>query len=130
MSRYFIGQILLVGFGGFIGSGLRFAMSGWVQRLFPMSAFPWGTLAVNVCGCLAIGFLGGIADMRQAFEPGQRLFLFIGVLGGFTTFSTYAFETFALAQDSEVLKAGLNTILQVVLGLGAAWAGYAGARML
>ena len=63
-------------------------------------------------------------------EPGQRLFLLIGVLGGFTTFSTCAFETLELAHDSDMLRAGLNTLLQVVLGFSAAWLGYTGARLI
>ncbi len=73
--------VLWVGAGGFIGSSLRFLVSGWVQRLFSFGTFPWGTLAVNGLGCLALGFLGGLADSRQMFGPAQRAFMFIGVLG-------------------------------------------------
>ena len=100
MERMFFGQMILVGLGGFFGSGLRFALGGWVQRLFPYSQLPLGTLTVNVVGCLFIGFLGGLAEQRQLMDTGLRLFLLVGVLGGFTTFSTFAYESLALGQDS------------------------------
>jgi len=121
-------QILLVGLGGFVGSSARYLVSGWVYRLG--EAFPLGTLAVNVAGCFAIGLLGGVAESRSVLDPQMRLFLLIGLLGGFTTFSTFAYETLALSQDAEILKAILNVTLQVGLGLGAAWIGLAGARAL
>lgn len=105
-------------------------ISGWAQRLAVASVFPYGTLAVNVLGCLLIGLLGGLAEYRQVLEPGQRLFLMIGVLGGFTTFSTFAFETVSLMQDAELLKALANTGLQVILGFAAAFAGFLGARYI
>jgi len=130
MERLIIGQIFLVGMGGFIGSALRFLLRGWVQRLFPYSQFPYGTLAVNVAGCLLIGFLGGLAEERDAFDPGVRLFVLIGVLGGFTTFSTFAFENLLLLQESHYFKALLNTVLQVVVGFTAAWLGLLAARAL
>jgi len=88
------------------------------------------TLAVNVLGCLAIGFLGGIAEYRQILEPGQRLFLTVGVLGGFTTFSAFAFESMSLMQDAELARALINTLAQIVLGFGAAFSGYMLARIL
>ena len=119
-----------VGLGGGIGSMLRFAVGGWAQRWVPLSQFPLGTLTVNVVGCLLIGLLGGLADYRQALDPGQRAFLLIGVLGGFTTFSAFAFETLNLAQDGELFRAGANVVLQTVLGLGAAALGYVAARLL
>lgn len=126
----YLSQALVVGLGGFLGSVLRFMVGGWAQRLAPLGGFPVGTLAVNVCGCLAIGLLGGLADQRQWLDAGQRLFLLVGVLGGFTTFSSFAFETFGLAQDGALGRALLNILLQLVLGLGAAAAGYIGARFL
>lgn len=130
MHRSFVFQILLVGLGGFVGSSLRFVVSGWVHRIQPFGTFPWGTLTVNVGGCLAIGLLGGLADLRGVLGPEQRLFLLLGVLGGFTTFSSFAFETLALAQEAQVLRAAGNIALQLTLGLGAAWLGYLGARFL
>ena len=130
MHQSYVGLLILVGLGGFLGSGTRFALSGLVHRLVPYGMFPWGTLSVNVVGCLAIGFLGGFLELRQMLGPGQRLFLLIGFLGGFTTFSTFAFETLGLAQDSELWKAGLNVMAHVVMGLAAAWLGYVGAQSL
>ncbi len=121
---------MLVGAGGFVGSALRFTFSGWVQRLAATGGFPYGTLAVNVLGCLLIGLLGGLAEYRQVLTAGQRLFLMVGILGGFTTFSTFGYETLALAQDSEYLKAVANTLLQVVLGFVAVFVGVVVARSL
>ncbi len=124
MQGMFAGQVLLVGLGGFIGSSLRFALSVGVQKLVPLSLFPYGTMTVNVLGCLLIGYLGGLLEIRQSLDTGMVLFLMVGILGGFTTFSTYAFESLTLAQNGMFLKAGLNIVLQVIFGLGAAWLGF------
>ena len=129
MNKTFLWQILVVGLGGFCGSVARFLLSGLVHRLLP-PAFPYGTLVVNVIGCLAIGYLGGLVQVRSLLGPSQRLFLLIGVLGGFTTFSTFAYETLGLAQGSEFAKAALNTGAHVTLGLTAAWLGYVSAQNL
>jgi len=123
-------QILYVGLGGFVGSSLRFLLGGLAQRLAPLGGFPVGTLVVNVVGCLAIGLLGGLADQRQALDVSQRLFLMVGVLGGFTTFSSFALETLALMQDGALLRAVLNCVLQLTLGLAAAMIGYSAARLI
>ncbi len=130
MQKTYLGQLVVVGLGGALGSAARFAVSGWVQRLAPDGTFPYGTLAVNVTGCLAIGFLGGLMEVRQVLGPTLRLFLLLGVLGGFTTFSTFAFETLGLAHGAELLKAAANGAAHLALGLGAAWLGYAGAQNL
>ena len=122
-------QALLVGAGGFLGSILRFAVTGWAHRVVPFAGFPWGTLAVNVIGCLAIGFLAGLGETRQLFSPEARLFLFLGLLGGFTTFSTFGYETLALLRDGEPLRAAANVTAQVLAGLAAAWLGLALARL-
>lgn len=123
-------QTMLVGAGGFVGAGLRYLVSGWVYQLVPNAVFPWGTLVVNVFGCLLLGLLGGLAEIRGVLSAATRLFLFMGVLGGFTTFSTLAFETVALADGSQMLRAVANVAAHVVLGLGAAWLGFNGARLL
>lgn len=130
MDRAYLSQLTLVGMGGFVGSAARFAISGLVQRSLPLSTFPWGTLAVNVLGCLAIGFLGGLLETRQLLSPAWRIFLLIGVLGGFTTFSTFAYETLGLLHESDAVRAAANLAGQIVLGLAAAWAGYAAAQSL
>jgi CrcB protein len=116
--------LLLVGTGGFLGSCGRYLVGGWVHGSWPNVAFPIGTLAVNVLGCLLIGLLAGLFEQRQAFGPEARLFLMIGVLGGFTTYSSFAYETLALARDAEFARALVNVGLQTVLGLAAAWLGW------
>jgi CrcB protein len=126
----YLSQLFIVGAGGFIGSAMRFVVSSSVQRLIAPSLMPYGTLVVNVLGCLAIGLLGGLAESRYVLEPGQRLFLMAGVLGGFTTFSAFAFESLALVQDEAFMKAVINVVAQLVLGFGAAIAGYAMTRTL
>lgn len=117
-----LGHLLLVGAGGFLGSSLRYAVSMLVQRAWP--AFPAGTLAVNVTGCLLIGVLGGLADTRQLMDGGARLFWMVGVLGGYTTFSAFALDTLALTGEGQLGRAFINIAAQVLLGLGAAFAGY------
>lgn len=115
--------ILLVGTGGFVGSVLRYLLSGWLFRLLDKPWFPIGTLAVNVLGCLAIGLFGAIAEQRRLFDPELRLFIVVGILGGFTTFSAFAYETTALAQNGRMAGALLNIGLQIILGLLAVWLG-------
>lgn len=117
--------LLLAGAGGFLGSAGRYLVGGWLHRALPGVAFPIGTLAVNVSGCFLIGLVAGLAEARQAFGPDLRVFLLIGVLGGYTTFSSFAYETLALARDAELARALVNVAAQVVLGLGAAWLGFA-----
>lgn len=117
--------VLFVGFGGFLGSVGRYLVAGWVHRAIPFATFPVGTLVVNVTGCLAIGLVAGLVEARQLFGPDLRVFLMVGVLGGFTTFSSFAYETLALSRDAEMGRALANVVAQAVLGLAAAWLGYA-----
>jgi CrcB protein len=116
--------------GGFLGSVLRYGTGGLVHRVAGQALFPWGTLVVNGLGCLAIGFLGGLAEMRGVLTAEARLFLFIGVLGGFTTFSTFGYETIHLMRDGQAGWAAANVLAQVALGLAAVWAGDLTARLL
>ena len=118
-----------VGVGGFIGSVLRYWVTGAVYMFLPAPRIPWGTLVVNVAGCFAIGLLGALAETRGVLTASARLFLFIGVLGGFTTFSTFGYETLALLREQAVARALLNAGLQLTLGIGAAWAGLAASRL-
>lgn len=113
-----------IGAGGFLGALARYGMSGLVHSLFRQSTFPVGTLAVNLAGCLLIGIMSGLAESRQLFGPEARLFAFIGILGGFTTFSTFGYETFALLRDGEYFRSATNVGLNVVVGLVLVWLGY------
>lgn len=117
-------NLIMVGLGGFAGSVFRYLVSGWIQKLSDTPFFPYGTLGVNALGCLAIGLLGGWADNAELFSPSARLFLLIGLLGGFTTFSTFGYETMALLRDKEVLAASTYVGLHLVLGFAAVALGY------
>lgn len=121
-------EVLLVGAGGFIGAVSRYGVLAGVSRLLSQPAFPWGVLAANVAGSLVIGVLAGLAETRQLFSAEARLFLFIGVLGGFTTFSSISNDTFVLLRNAQYASAAGNIALSVVLGLAAVAAGYAAAR--
>lgn len=123
-------NILLVGIGGFIGSALRYAMSGYVQQASKSVGFPYGTLAVNVTGCFVIGFLSQLAETHGVFTSESRLFVFVGILGGFTTFSSFGNETFNLARDAQMLTAFANIGANVLLGLAAVWLGRAVSYMI
>lgn len=115
---------VLVGSGGFLGALARYGLGGLVHRYLPFATFPFGTLAVNLVGCFAIGVLAGLAETRHLFAPEFRTFAFIGVLGGFTTLSTFGYETFALMRDSEYMLAAANVGLQVIGGLTLVWLGW------
>jgi CrcB protein len=117
--------IVLVGIGGFLGSASRYALSGYVQQLTQSTSFSYGTIAVNVLGCLAVGFLSQLAESRGFLSPEARAILIIGFLGGFTTFSTFGNETVNLVRDSQNRLALFNVAAHVALGLGAVWAGRA-----
>ncbi len=121
--------ILCVGAGGFLGAVARYIVGGWVQDLLQKPSFPYGTLTVNVVGCLLIGALMGLVESRQLFGPEIRAFLLIGLLGGFTTFSTFGYETMALIRGGETVAAVANVSLQVGLGLAAVWSGYSLSRL-
>ena len=115
----------MVGSGGFIGALARYALSGLVHRQVPFATFPYGTMAVNLLGCCAIGVIAGLAESRQLFGPEFRTFALIGVLGGFTTFSTFGYETFAMIRDAEYFRVAANVGVHVILGLALVWLGYA-----
>jgi fluoride exporter len=113
---------LLVALGGALGSVARYLLAGAVHR-FTSPYFPYGTFAVNVIGCLVFGAIFALSEQRFVIGPGPRAFLLIGVLGGFTTFSSFTFETFQLLRDGELLMAGANVVGQLVVGLLAFWVG-------
>ena len=119
--------IILVAVGGAIGSVSRYVLTTLVMRASG-TLFPAGTFVVNLLGCVVFGVIAGAAEQRLPLTPDLRLFLLVGVLGGFTTFSSYAFESVALMQQGQLLPALVNTAGQVVLGLLGLWAGYLFAR--
>lgn len=118
-------SLLLVALGGALGSMARFKLSGWVLHQTPNWRFPAGTLAVNLLGCLIAGLLAGMAVKQDVFTSEARLFLFTGLLGGFTTFSAFGLETLLLLKRGEAGVAIANVVISVVIGLLVAWLGYA-----
>ncbi len=116
-------RILIIGIGGFIGAIMRYAVSGWVQSWSGSVQFPYGTLAVNGIGCLLIGFLSYLAETRGFITPELRSFLVVGILGAFTTFSTFSNETVNLLRDSENLLSLMNVAAHLLIGLSAVWIG-------
>jgi CrcB protein len=116
-------KLLLLFIGSGTGGVLRYAISGWTQRLADGS-FPIGTLIVNVTGCLLIGFLTPALSGRLLVPEEYRVAILVGLLGGYTTFSTFSLETLALLNDGQIWRAMLNVTASVILGLAAAWAGY------
>ena len=117
-------QLITVGLGGMLGSIMRYLFSGWFQVLSKSETFPLGTIVVNILGCFIIGVLGGYSETLEALSPELRTFLMIGLLGGFTTFSTFEYETFHLLRNSQFLYAAFNVLIQLFIGLMAVWAGY------
>lgn len=151
-------HLALVAVGGGIGSALRFLVSVWAARLSsegagagggvvggavapaspgiaPVVVFPWGTLIVNLAGCLAIGLIAALTAQRSAegvtlapfagMDRDARLFLVTGLLGGFTTFSAFGIETLSLLRDGAAGRAVAYLLASVLLGLALAWAGWA-----
>jgi len=108
-----------------VGSALRYTLSGFVHRMVPFSDFPYGTLVVNLVGCLAIGLLAGLTESRQVIGPELRIFLFLGLLGGFTTYSTFAYEGVELLQHGEFAKVLASVMVHVLVGFLAVWFGHA-----
>jgi len=115
---------LLVGAGGFIGAIARYGVNSGFAKLLNGQWLPYGTLTVNVAGCLIIGLVAGLIDHRQIGSPELRAFILIGILGGFTTYSAFGYETINLFREGQITAAIVNVAIQIVLGLGAVWVGY------
>lgn len=116
-------KYLFIGLGGFLGSIARFGLSTVVYR-FAGESFPYGTLTVNVIGCFLIGLLMTVLQDRFIIQPNLRMFIVIGILGGFTTFSSFSFETFALIRAGNFIDAVMNSVYSVAGCLIATWGGY------
>jgi fluoride exporter len=120
---------LMVFVGGGLGAAARYWLSGMVHQKFG-GDFPSGTLAVNLIGCVLIGLMMSALEDRFVVYPSLRIFLTIGILGGFTTFSSFSFETIALLRDGEVFYASANVLVSVVVCLGGTWLGFSLGKML
>ena len=116
-------RFLLIGLAGFVGTLSRYWLSGVVARRYG-ETFPYGTFAVNAFGCLLAGFLFCFIYDRLLTSPTSRSVVFIGLLGGFTTFSSYGLQTFTLLRDGEIFLALLNIGLSNIAGLFLVWVGY------
>ena len=116
-------KYLFIILGGALGSLLRFSCSNWVATLHAGSYFPLGTFYVNLVGSFVIGALAGFQHLTP-FSLNARLFLFTGLLGGFTTYSAYALETFTLFKEGQGLLAIVYVLSTTILGLGFAAIGY------
>jgi CrcB protein len=122
-------QLLAIAGGGALGAVLRFGMSSAIYRILGRE-FPYGTFAVNVLGSLLMGFLFVVLVERLALSAEWRAALLIGLLGSFTTFSTFSFETLALFENGELFKAFLNIVLSVCVCVAATWLGMSLGRQL
>lgn len=109
-------KLLLVFLGGGLGATARYVLSGFVYEKLG-SGFPYGTLAVNLTGCFLIGILMSVFEGRFLVNPTLRVFLTIGILGGFTTFSTFSYETIALLSERQILAATGNILFSLLFSL-------------
>jgi CrcB protein len=116
-------SILLVALGGAIGSVARFKLSGWVLHQATHWRFPIGTFVVNVIGCFIAGLLAGMAVKQDVFTPEARVFLFTGLLGGFTTFSAFGLDTVTLLRAGEHGQAAISVGANIIVGILAVYAG-------
>jgi CrcB protein len=113
--------IILIGIGGFIGAILRYTIGGWVQDNFV--SFPFGTLAVNILGSFFLGLVMYLSEYQGIFNEETRVFLTIGILGAFTTLSTFSYESFRLLDNSNIMLLVINIVATVVLSIFAVYLG-------
>ena len=119
----FISRLFIIGAGGFLGAILRYLLSGWIQDRSGFFLFPLGTMGVNLIGCFLIGLLTVLVETRYLLSTEMRSFLLIGLLGSFTTFSTFGNETFVLLREGRMELALFNSLFHVVAGLFMVWLG-------
>lgn len=122
-------KTIFIALAGLVGTVLRYWLSGFMSRQYG-ETFPWGTIAVNLIGCFVTGVVFFLTEERLLISPTVRTVIVIGLLGGFTTFSSYGLQTFTLLRDGEFVLATLNVVTSNVLGLFMVWAGYVFVRVL
>ncbi|MDD9301761.1 MAG: fluoride efflux transporter CrcB [Desulfobacter sp.] len=123
-------KIAMVGLGGALGAICRYMVYETCLIMVKEAWLPLGTLIVNILGCFLIGFLGGIAETRDLFSPELRALIFVGFLGGFTTFSTFGYESFFFIRNGQAEMAAINVALQLTLGILGVWAGFTLAKLV
>ncbi len=118
-------QYLVIALGGALGSMLRFGLGGLIDASVQRTVFPWGTIVVNITGCFIIGLVATLSapEGRMILSPLTRAFITIGILGGYTTFSSFTLQTLTLAQDRQWAGAVANVLISVVLCLAGVWLG-------
>jgi len=124
-----IKNLLLVGLGGGIGSIARYLWQKWFSENYP-HPFPWGTFLVNLCGCFLIGVFYAATEKTSVLSPQARLLLITGFCGGFTTFSTFAFENMNLLRSGDILYFSVYIAASVVLGIAGVFGGIAITKLL
>jgi len=122
-------KYVMVGLGGCLGAVLRFWLGGYVSNRMG-TRFPYGTFVINVTGSFLIGFILTLLAERTHWSPNWRYLIPIGFIGAYTTFSTFEYETLRSLQDGEILMAGLNVSLSVIVGFVAVWLGVVTGRSM
>ncbi len=122
-------KTLLVGGGGFIGANVRYWLGGWISARLTDASFPWQTMLINVSGSLIIGFFMGLLTARN-WNPNWRLFFAIGILGGYTTYSSFAYESIGLLGNRQYVAALLYIEGTALLTVFGAWLGLVGSRLI
>jgi CrcB protein len=117
-------KTFLIGLGGLVGTIIRYWLTGLLARQYG-ETLPWGTIAVNLIGCFLAGVVFHVAEERMMLDPTARAVIFVGLFGGFTTFSAYGLQTFVLLRDGHFGLAVLNISAANLVGLLLVWAGYA-----
>ena len=121
---------LFIFVGAGLGGILRYALSTAISAAVNGTAFPFGTFEVNMVGCLTIGYLAKLSETQTILQDDGRLFIFVGLLGGFTTFSSYGLETYQLIRDGEIVSAIANAVGQVIVGIILVWLGFLAAKAM